>query len=68
MAYEVNERVMIRAGYGYHDTTHYPRGGKFCRASEPLPGVVIGRYQREIVMKLDDGREATVNVVSLTPA
>ena len=39
---EIGKTYLVRSGWGYWDTTHYPIGGCFCRADRSgLPAVYI---------------------------
>lgn len=60
------QTATLKAGWGYWDTTYYPYGGCFRRASEDTQVVVIekaGKYpERERKVKFADGRTGVVEL------
>lgn len=59
-----NGRRRIRKGWGYWDTTHYPRGGAFRRSDGSVEGLAVAvtwyanGAVREYRIIRDDGRTA----------
>lgn len=45
-------------GWGYWDTTHYPRGGCFKRSTEDVRCTITGKAGHEITVVFGDGRKA----------
>lgn len=38
---KIGDRVKIKSGWGYFDTTKYPIGGNFRRATSDITGTII---------------------------
>lgn len=41
---KIGDNVTIKAGWGYWDTTKYPIGGNFQRASSDISGTIIRTF------------------------
>lgn len=50
----------VLKGWGYWDTTYFPRGGAFRRAPEDIRCTVSGKSGHEYTVVFGDGRKAVV--------
>jgi len=56
---KANDKVTIKQGYGYTDyTTGIQR---FCRAIEPVSGIVVSVDKQTVYIKTDDNRKVFTN-------